>query len=986
MTVKTTSASKRASLSAAPFRAAVLVILAMAGILGLFWAYDEYRNYQFTLNSIQERYLKEYQTRLTEEMEDVIGFVEYRKSQTDELIEMELREKVQIAYISASHLYSLYKEEIGHEELKSMIVEAIRPLRWDTGKGYYFIGRTDDGMIELLADQPELERKNPLELKASIDDVVIKKMIAICLEKGAGMHRYNWSKPEVEGRQHPKVAFVKYFEPFRWFIGTGVYEDDLQVRVQEDVIERLKNLRFGKNGDVACFKEDGTTLVDFDKMRTGRLISEIVDSRGRPFGRELQAVAGSVERAGFVKYYRTRPDTNETVQRMSYVKAYPAWGWVFVTGIDMDEMEKVIGLESDRHRKVLHRDIVVFVLMLLLAIAIVAVIAYFQSMKIKHGIDLFIDFFKDAADKKIKLDEVSFQYQEFAVLGEFANRMVDERIEKEHLIHCDKLRLDSLLQLSTMTSASQAEISDFILGRILEITRSERGYIAFINSDHTIISFQSFLENNGEVWRKDDGEISFFADKAGFPSLALQQKAAIISNIPCEAGESVIYPPEKGPIENHIDVPTVDQGRVPLIAGVCNRQGGYGESDVGQVNLLLEKMWHHFLKISSEREMTRLRNLLKGINDSMPSVLIGVDMNGRVMQWNREAERVTMISATEAEHRLLSQVFPRLTGYLWRIQAVIASGVPDEERNVPYYQDGETRFDTITIYPLVAEHVTGAVVRLDDVTEKVRIEDLMIQSEKMLSVGGLAAGMAHEINNPLAGILQNLQVVQNRFSPDLPKNVEVAREFGLRMEDVEDYIKARGIDQMFRSISDSAKRAAQLVLNMLSFSRKSDSSFSGQDICELLDNTLLLSANDYDLKKKFDFRKITIVREYGEKIPLVPCEVTNIQQVFLNIIKNAAYALSEKEFTGDSPRLTLRISADKRMVTVEIADNGPGMEEKTKKRIFEPFFTTKPVGLGTGLGMSISYFIIHDQHKGTIEARSEAGKGATFRIRLPHRR
>jgi signal transduction histidine kinase len=547
MTVKTTSASKRASLSAAPFRAAVLVILAMAGILGLFWAYDEYRNYQFTLNSIQERYLKEYQTRLTEEMEDVIGFVEYRKSQTDELIEMELREKVQIAYISASHLYSLYKEEIGHEELKSMIVEAIRPLRWDTGKGYYFIGRTDDGMIELLADQPELERKNPLELKASIDDVVIKKMIAICLEKGAGMHRYNWSKPEVEGRQHPKVAFVKYFEPFRWFIGTGVYEDDLQVRVQEDVIERLKNLRFGKNGDVACFKEDGTTLVDFDKMRTGRLISEIVDSRGRPFGRELQAVAGSVERAGFVKYYRTRPDTNETVQRMSYVKAYPAWGWVFVTGIDMDEMEKVIGLESDRHRKVLHRDIVVFVLMLLLAIAIVAVIAYFQSMKIKHGIDLFIDFFKDAADKKIKLDEVSFQYQEFAVLGEFANRMVDERIEKEHLIHCDKLRLDSLLQLSTMTSASQAEISDFILGRILEITRSERGYIAFVNSDHTIISFQSFLENNGEVWRKDDVEISFFADKAGFPSLALQQKAAIISNIPCEAGESVIYPPGKGP-------------------------------------------------------------------------------------------------------------------------------------------------------------------------------------------------------------------------------------------------------------------------------------------------------------------------------------------------------------------------------------------------------------------------------------------------------
>lgn len=114
--------------------------------------------------------------------------------------------------------------------------------------------------------------------------------------------------------------------------------------------------------------------------------------------------------------------------------------------------------------------------------------------------------------------------------------------------------------------------------------------------------------------------------------------------------------------------------------------------------------------------------------------------------------------------------------------------------------------------------------------------------------------------------------------------------------------------------------------------------------------------------------------------------MTNLQQVFLNIIKNAAYALSEKVFVSDSPRLTFRVTADEKMVTVEIADNGPGMDEKTRKRIFEPFFTTKPVGLGTGLGMSISYFIIHDQHKGTIQVRSEAGKGATFIIRLPHHR
>lgn len=189
---------------------------------------------------------------------------------------------------------------------------------------------------------------------------------------------------------------------------------------------------------------------------------------------------------------------------------------------------------------------------------------------------------------------------------------------------------------------------------------------------------------------------------------------------------------------------------------------------------------------------------------------------------------------------------------------------------------------------------------------------------------------------------------------------------------------------MCHAINDSAKRAAQLVLNMLSFSRKSDASFSSQEIGRLMDAALELAMNDYDLKKRYDFRRIEIVRHYDGEIPLVPCEATNIQQVFLNIVKNAAYALADKQFVDDAPRLMIAIRADEQVMTVEIADNGPGMDEKTRKRIFEPFFTTKPVGLGTGLGMSIAYFIIHDQHKGTIQVQSEPGKGTAFTVRLPY--
>ena len=114
----------------------------------------------------------------------------------------------------------------------------------------------------------------------------------------------------------------------------------------------------------------------------------------------------------------------------------------------------------------------------------------------------------------------------------------------------------------------------------------------------------------------------------------------------------------------------------------------------------------------------------------------------------------------------------------------------------------------------------------------------------MLSVGGLAAGMAHEINNPLAGILQNIQVIRNRFSPELPKNRKTAEELGITVESLESYLKERQIDSMFDSVTESAKRAAQIVGNMLNFSRKSESKLAPHDMIDLLDKTVELAAND----------------------------------------------------------------------------------------------------------------------------------------------
>jgi PAS domain S-box-containing protein len=275
-----------------------------------------------------------------------------------------------------------------------------------------------------------------------------------------------------------------------------------------------------------------------------------------------------------------------------------------------------------------------------------------------------------------------------------------------------------------------------------------------------------------------------------------------------------------------------------------------------------------------------------------------------------------------------------------------------------------------------------AVVR--DIDERKKTQEMMVQSEKMLSVGGLAAGMAHEINNPLAGMMQTADVIRKRLTdPLLPANIKAAEESGLNMEDIFAFMEKRGIPQMADAINASGRRAASIVNNMLSFARKSSTRNELYNLNELIDKTFELAASDFDLKQHYDFKTIEIRKQYDQGLPLVPCEGPKIQQVLLNILRNGAQAMQEGGTAA--PRFTVSTYVDMAdsMACIKICDNGPGMNPDTLKRVFEPFFTTKPVGVGTGLGLSVSYFIITENHGGELLADSPPGQGASFVIRLP---
>ncbi len=270
-----------------------------------------------------------------------------------------------------------------------------------------------------------------------------------------------------------------------------------------------------------------------------------------------------------------------------------------------------------------------------------------------------------------------------------------------------------------------------------------------------------------------------------------------------------------------------------------------------------------------------------------------------------------------------------------------------------------------------------------DITETKKMQEMMIQTEKMLSVGGIAAGIAHEINNPLGIVLQAAQNLVQRTRPDFVKNQEAAQAIGLDLELVTNYMRMRKLDVFLEDIQSAALRASAIIRHMLDFSRRSESKRRICDLAAIADKALALAQNDYDLKKSYDFKRIRVDREYAADIPAVHCTETEIEQVLLNLLRNAAQAMAEARPPVEEPRIAIRLSRRPGSLRIEVEDNGPGMPPEVQRRAFEPFFTTKAPGVGTGLGLSVSYFIVTKGHGGAMRLESKPGSGSCFIIDLP---
>jgi PAS domain S-box-containing protein len=408
-------------------------------------------------------------------------------------------------------------------------------------------------------------------------------------------------------------------------------------------------------------------------------------------------------------------------------------------------------------------------------------------------------------------------------------------------------------------------------------------------------------------------------------------------------------------------------------------------------------------------EITRLQHLLQNITNSMPSALIALDPEGRVLLWNPGAEALTGLASEEVMGRSLWQACPELRRYQDLFEQVLRERKVGQRHGEQLATESGIEYRDVNVFPLVADGIEGTVLHIDDVTGRVRIEEMMRQSTKMASVGRLAAGIAHEINNPLSGMMQSAQLVQMTFDTQRPRTRELLHACGVDPDGLDRYLEKRSTREYLEGIRSIGGRAAKIVSDLLSFSRKGAAEPALYDLNALVEQTLDLASTDYDLKQKYDFRDIEIVRELTPDLPKLLCDGSQIQQVVLNLVRNAAQEMVKKKekiahAPGSEeyrPRLTLRTSRARKasdgyhgqgpeddrphrqVVWLEIEDNGLGIPEDTKARLFEPFFTTKEEGEGTGLGLWLCWSIVVEQHKGQIWGEPGQEGGARFVVELP---
>ncbi len=535
-------------------------------------------------------------------------------------------------------------------------------------------------------------------------------------------------------------------------------------------------------------------------------------------------------------------------------------------------------------------------------------------------------------------------------------------LQRTEALRFNEIGLEALLTLNERPYKSIQDIVDFSFQQMLELTQSRFGYLTLEDQDGRTYLVDSGKTGSSREFQVQNQGIGFAGQTKGFWGDAVRRGKPLISNDYQMSNPKLRGVPEAHKqIIRYMNVPIFDHGKIVVVAGMGNKETYYTDSDLRQLNLLAHGMWRLIQRKKAEQAMLKSEKRFKDLVENSPNGIAIIQNNKVVHQNSTQMELMDDLNFLnpDADPRFHRDDLEKVNAFF---KQFINDALKKPELAFRFYnhesldnRESQDNQDTTTWVSCIATPIdyndqNAFLLIFIDMTEAKKLEHLLIIQDKMASLGHVAAGIAHEIRNPLSGINIYMGTIEKYFKdPD----------------------KTEKIDSSILAVRSASGKIESVIKRVMNFAKPTEPRFALINVNEPVKEAVKLIS--FTLNKK----EIQIVHNLDEGLPDCYAEPHMIEEVILNLINNAADAIFQAKDKG-----IIKISSKhkKNSVILQVEDDGPGISRDVREKIFDPFFTTKEYS--TGIGLSLCHRIITD-HKGKLAlVKSDLG-GACFLIELP---
>ena len=900
----------------------MLTLIAL-GIWGGLWVQSEYVGFTRESAALRESYLNEQKAMLMNQVGSVANYINYSSAQTENRLQQRLEQRVTEAHQIAWNIYLQNKKTASPASIQKMIKDALRPIRFNNNRGCYFAFNLS-GIEELFADRPELEGTNMLNLPKA--GKVVQDMLNLIAEKKGGFYEYLWSKPGRGGDNYRKISYIKLFEPYGWVLGSGDYIDDARLDLQNELLERLITLRFGEEGYFFGSTFQGDSLFSDGRITrdSGGNILGLTDPNGVKIIEEQLRKAKTSPFSGFVRYSWNKIDQDTPTPKLAYVVGLADWEWVIGAGVYLDEVEHIITANRAKLQEELFANALKYILFTLPLFLLILLFARHAARQIRKNSDAFAIFFKKAASGAVFIDEEKLYYTEFKNIALAANQMLQER---------------NIAQKSFL--------------------ESEKRYLSMFEDNYSIMLFIDSL--SGNIIDANSAACAFY----GYDREALlQMNISDINMLSQDEIEKEMQEAKQKKRQHFFFQHQLANGEIRDVEVYSSPLTGFKQP------ILFSVIHDISRRKRAEKELVMFKAYAETskqgigwadsntnicyINPAMAAILGETDRSP-VMGKNA----VTTYYPVEEQRRLNEEILPHvLKNGSWsgemRIRQKNGSLIATHN---DFFLIGGMKSDEL----FFANIIIDVTERKKAEQEKVKLREQLHQAKKMESIGLMAGGVAHDLNNILAGIVGYPELILQ----NLPEDSELQKPI--------------------RAILESGQRAAVVVADLLTVAR---GVACVKENCNL--NVLAKEYLDSPEYKKLQslYTQVACLHDLTAIFSTILCSPVHVKKCLMNLVTNAAEAVfdagtitvstSNQDIDKESKQ---KIKAGK-YVVLTVQDTGPGIAKKDIEHVFEPFYSKKIMGRsGTGLGLSVVWNTMED-HDGRVFVESDE-QGTCFQLYFP---